>query len=195
MSQALELQLRLAAIALDGSMEDSPKFPTHKNPAHSWSEQQQRFICVLKRWFVVEKNGIIQELSGSDLRAIFLSVYKADLPVGPRGQTISTGAVASQLKQIRKDGRKRPAWRYVFRDTRFNDPFSRYKRELIDIYQAGLHLDLDLVPRDKDDVTTAARESVRHAFDQRLSKLCHVNTSMDDGFVTQSSSGKNQYRS
>ena len=132
-----------------------------------------------------------QEISGSNLRAIFVFVYQSDLPVGPRGQTISPGAVASQINQIRKDGRKRPAWRFVFRDTPFNDPFSRCKRELVDISQAGLRLDMELIPRAKDNVTMAAQGSVRRIFDRRLSELRHMNTSVDDSLVARSGSGKN----
>ncbi|KAI4149310.1 MAG: hypothetical protein LQ340_004701 [Diploschistes diacapsis] len=170
MSSSFELSLRLAAIALDGSSDDSPAFPEERNAHHRWTDSQRKYLCVLRRWFLVKDKQTLREISSRELRDTFVQTFAQELPLGTNGRRISPGAISSQLYEIFRDGKKSRPWRETFLDTKFRHPFLGCAKEMTAISNASSSLRLNLILRAQDNVITAANGQLKRDFETQLAE-------------------------
>lgn len=106
-----------------------------RKPRNSWTLDQRRALCVLRRWY---------DNSWTDLAQVFNSHFAADAPAESSSIDLSGSTLEAQLCNMQIFGRKREAFVSVFIETLFVDEFGAWANMRRELEQTAERVGLEL---------------------------------------------------
>jgi len=93
---------------------------------HRWTIEEQAILCVLERWFTSEKPAGQRLLSFRDMRRTFCAYFADSMRFEGESGEITDNAISAQLWEVKNEGDYNVAWREVYLETDFLDPFDEW---------------------------------------------------------------------
>ena len=100
--------------------------PLPPKSIHHWTIEEQAILLVLERWFISEQPVGQRLLSFRDIRRTFCAYFADTIRFQGEAREITDNAIAAQLYAIKNEREYNVAWREVFLETDFYDPFDEW---------------------------------------------------------------------
>ena len=87
------------------------------------------------------------------MRDVFVAYFADSIKFCGDTHEISERAMAAQLWEVRNDGKHSPAWKQVYLETEFHDPYGYWSVTKMDLLATALDLGIDLFMKTTEDKT------------------------------------------
>lgn len=132
--------------------------PLPRHSIHRWTIEEQAILLVLERWYTSEKPVGQRLLSFRDMRRVFCAYFAETIRFQGENREITDNAIGAQLWEIKNEREYNVAWREVFLETDFLDPFDEWTATREELAATASLLGITLLRRQSEEKDLVLKE-------------------------------------